>query len=163
LCNDCGWTHVFDFSVDDGGFYRIAPASGDILGFYASGQGWRYEDGLFATPDYYARAVSIRRDFTSTNITSVEMEFNHTQGTWSATGTALSVNTRTGNTVDMAYTENNNEIADGTGLTASVSGDVDSDNIRLLVDASRIQSASYDGFALLTKVTVMGTGTNPFV
>jgi hypothetical protein len=63
----------------------------------------------------------------------------------------------------MAYNESDTQIQDGSNLVATVSGDVTSDNIRILVNASRVQSASYDGFALITKVVVTGTGTNPFI
>lgn len=163
-CDPCvsTWQHTFDFTVSDGGFYVVAPAGADALGQYVASTGWSTSDGLFANPDHYGRAVSIRKDFTTSNITKVEMAYNYVKGTWAATGTALSVNARTGNTVEMSFTKDSDTVSNGNGQSDEVNGDVNADNIRLLLNSSRVNSQNYDGSALITSCTVHGTGTNPF-
>lgn len=164
LCEcDDSWEHTFDFTANDGGWYATAPADGNVLGTYVASQGWSTTDDLFAQPNYYARAVSIRIDFDQTNITELEMTYNYQKGSWSATGTAMSINTRLTNVVTMSYTESSDVIDDGNGENNGVVGDVQADNARLLLDASRVQSQSYSGSALITSCTIRGTGTNPFI
>lgn len=158
------WTHTFDFTVNDGGFVSYPPAGHLPFGVYIPSTGWSFEDKEWDTPPTtWARAISLRRNFTSSNITEASFTYNHTQGTWYAAGTALTVNARLVDVVQMTYVESSVVIADGSGLVATVTGDVTADNVRLFIDSSRQNVIAYDGSCLITSCTIKGTGTNPFI
>lgn len=163
-CDDCGWTHTFDFTVNDGGFVPMDSGFGD-RGVWSSGNGWITTDVQIHPSEIgrYRRTCFIKRDFTETEITRIEMTYDYVEGnTVEPTYATILVGQYDVNTPLATITQNFNSVQDGDDQVQILSNTEDTNSIRLLTTTSSQNSAIYTGSATITKCKVYGTGDNPF-
>lgn len=149
----CEWTHVFDFTIDDGGF-----TPGAVLGAsYSAGNGWGTVDQ--AVGAYWYRIAVIKRVLPSTlTLTYEKYEFNPTHGPFATTNR------------DIMYWDNDevaqqNTGADGAQYLEYTSGGENTDEISNQMAISQASTeAGLGGGGYITKITLKGIGAvDPFL
>lgn len=150
------WTHTFDFTVNDGSWVATLN-SGQPLATWLASTGWSYQDIISGS--FAQRIVEINRSFTSTNITSIDVEFDLTKGTISSTSNlciGLSINgTLVVNSPFSAQSSGANQhfiYAIAAAMTS----------IDFVLNASENNSSTSDGSCLITRMVITGTGIDPF-
>jgi hypothetical protein len=167
---DCGWSHTFDFTVDDYDWYPsnwIPTTPGGDWGAWAPGVGWVWGDGFTGT-GYKARGVVIARNFDESTITYVQFEYDIVPGPFTEPGSNASQVIRLWNdggaTAYKPWYEGGTQ-GEETGKTRTWYGSALADNISILDFCSKDTIPPYnnvDGSIILKRVTVHGTGDNPF-
>lgn len=166
LCDDCVWSHTFDFTVDDGGFSAfgvVLPAN--PTGVWASGVGWTFTDALWSNaPVQYRRAVAIRRDIVpDTELTSFSLTYDLTKGAYSASVTALGMGMQLDATTPASASETSAVITNGVDKVKLITSTQTADRIYVLITPSAQPSAVYSGDVVIKSITLTGTGDNPFI
>lgn len=156
-CNNqtASFTHVFDFSINDGGWI-IAPTR---VGSWSPGVGW-ITDWQFDGAGASARFVSITKAFGSRTITSFAMTYNFTNGTETILedGTTLWNGTISGSPIASAGHANGTNLVVGGPMSPFTS-------VRLSADVTcgnLSGNADPGGSATITKIVISGIGTDPF-
>lgn len=149
---DCAWCYTFDFTADDGGF--SAPFG---LGEYTPGVGWTNTYGFF-TNGY--NGVLIQRVVDMT-LTALEIEFTYIQGTPPIENLVVIANSgfASPNLIVVPYTDPPpTSPLSWTDTATALSG------IAIDVLDGETPGANVDpgGSAAITRLTLHGTGTNPF-
>jgi len=164
-CEDVEWEHVFDFTVDDGGFVARNIWGTGNCALYASGNGWTTQDRYNGATEY-SRLIAIEKTFTpDTHITNVEMRFNCSAITYSSglgTMVGMSLVNQLDGVNQSSYAQNMNEGYDGTNVLRGNPDDATADTIRLFLRCSDFTSPTYQNNAFILNCTVRGTGVNPF-
>lgn len=150
-CSDCGeFTHTFDFTVDDQGFFVF-----DSNGSYSAGVGWVDTDHSFGGTHY--RGVTIALPVPAgTVMTSVIANYTRTGGFCtggSELSTSVGVN---GGTTDIGYCSFPNGPTEWDGMVTSPG------NILARVMCGRRSSVDPGGSVLITSIVVTGVGADPF-
>lgn len=149
------WSETFDFTASDGGFQTSSPA---YIGTYTPGVGW--EDAF----DTGWRRIEIYRDFASSTITGASMHWSGVAGSQNdSSGTPdwqysarITINSAIQAHASAWPTMSPSPIAfSGASLTTT--------RIILAMIASQdTLGTDKGGSGLITRLTVTGTGTNPF-
>lgn len=161
LCPTCNFTHVFDFTVDDGGWVQnTVNVTGGTNGTYVAATGWQFSDTAFAGAGLYRRTVNIEIEFDTRQITQVIIEYDLTKGTYNPTGTAYAL-------LDdevVVNSKQNSALVSGTDLvedTGTISRE--SSKLRVYFASSIRDVVSYSGAGLIKSITVKGIGVDPFI
>lgn len=154
------WTHTFDFTVSDGGW---VPTTVDVgpAAIYVPGVGWDHADFQSPTANYY-RGVDIVRDFSSRELTLVEVHFNvHGIATNQSTSNgrwALNYNAVNEELITFADTTEGDDLVKSHGNAGPGIF-----HLRVFNASSYYTGgATYAGSARITKIIVSGLGTDPF-
>jgi hypothetical protein len=141
-----GWTHVFDFLVNDGGWVEADPPSGS----WTVGNGWVNGHGGSN------ERLHIKRTFTAILVYHVKLEMDWTFGSGdiSAAAHAL-VTTLVGSNVAL-----NNTTVQGTPVIVDL--DVNDTIDQIYMDFFACENVCSNGSVRAFKVTVTGGGTDPF-
>lgn len=161
-CDDCGWSHTFDFTVSDGGWTPKNNGWGN-MGVWSSGNGWDTSDVRISSTGW-ARIANIEIDFVDTVITSVEMTYDVTKGSYNLPAqNAIQVVEWYDSSVEASNEIQFNELSNGDDKKLKLTATNTCDNLSIQVRPSSQASASYSGSGLITKCVVRGQGTNPFI
>lgn len=154
------WCYEFDFTASNGSWTTRSVFSG-TPGSYSGGTGWTHGDFRSSAASSFYRGVEIERTFSSATITSIEMEFNLTKGSYTATSDygVVRIHSPVGTTRAQIL---RTAAVSGSGQTLTFTGLITQTSITLFLHSSVQASASYSGSATITKVTIRGTGVNPF-
>lgn len=162
----CSWEFNCDFTVENCDFYAYAiPAPyDDPIGQYVASTGWDTTDVQeFSTQ--WARATNPAIDFPDTHIDTVDITFDFFEGYWSAVSqVAIGIFGYLDGSLVYTATQSRASTPDGTGQTYSASPNQTLDTIRVIVRPSTSNSGTgpLTGSALVTDITITGTGDNPF-
>lgn len=163
LCT-CVWTHTFDFTVDDGGFYSRSIGgdwtSGNV---WQAGVGWTSFDSYSSSGNKARRLVALGKDFTESEVTEVSFTYNMVVGTRTYNETGLSLNDRLSGVVQSVIQLPFFDLVTGDGQTETLTATDNADMVALYVGCSNQDGANWSGSVLVTSCTVKGTGVNPFV
>lgn len=142
-CDVCGWTHVFDFTVNDGGWSVLEAGYGS----YVEGEGWigQFQDTSTRCDLYLGIS------YTETDVTSVDWVYDKTAG--SGPNNAAYKDLYLG--ADPAGVNHDNPIGTNIGLTTYATTVSD----KAFVD---INTGTAVGTVVLKMATFHGTGENPF-
>lgn len=146
-CHDCeGYTHVFDFTMDDGGF-EVTPSGS--RGTWVSGQGWvaTYNSGVGG-----GRRIEILKTFTDTPVANAVMVYTKSVSSGPNQAAFFSAG---------AFGASNDN-ATGTDLMITVTpGGADVDVLYAGLNSG--DSAGNTGTVVITSITVTGPGDDPFL
>ena len=152
-CSACVWCETFDFTLGQLGWTPTATGPGAV---YHSAVGFGTND--IASGASWARLASIIITFPSTTITKVRMEFSYTYGSISGTPDSVYI-------ADQAGTRLKHDItppANGNADSYEWSGSHVSTAIQCYLLTSYHTAHTFQGAANIFRVTIRGTGTNPF-
>ncbi len=153
----CGrWCHLFDFTVEDGGFTQ-AEASG---GVWTAGVGWVYQDHT-GIGQPAKRQVHITRFTADHNWKYAEIvfeyQFGHVEGSNPPTPLAVAIGGIT--PIFAAWGEIPNGMVRKSASFAATQGGMD---IRILSSWDNVSPKTLDGSVIVKSLKVAGCGTNPF-
>lgn len=155
-----GWSHTFDFTVDNGG-WATGYGTGIVASYSASGWGHsQYTPG--STSDGW-RSVNIRRTFGLREITSVRIIGTYTPGSFYTTtyGLALYLSASGGSPI---YSILSDSMPSGSFDLQWTGDEIDIGAIRVHMYSDLDTSAPYvfTGSILITSIIVTGEGSDPF-
>lgn len=162
--NECQWTHVFDFTAEDGDFAQWE--TGWMSGEWVEGSGW--EARLHNDADSYCRKQhDIRRQFSDTYISEIIWKIDYEEGSVvDQPGGALILKSVVGGVVKTQVRKNFNEISTG-DIELSITPNQLIDEIRIFGACSNALDANCanadSGHAISYRLTVSGTGIDPFL
>lgn len=153
------WTQFFDFSKTYGGFSPLQPnfQPTSYLGIYNPGIGWMPERHNFN--GYLYDAVSLQRNFTPTEITSVSMTYDLTLGI--EYGYVLGAAIGVGVDILNGGTNSVKDPTNGVNRTLTWTGSKVVSYLQIFLDIHG-DGSPYQGSGLLKSVQVSGVGPNPF-
>lgn len=161
-CDDCGWYEEFDFTVSDGGWSAIDFNGYGDRGSWQNGVGWVASDVQHGTSGY-RRVVNIEIDIADTDLTKTRVTYDYVEGN-SVNGGHIAqvISWFENDTLQSSINKTFNQMADGDAQTYQLTDTDIVDNLMAYLASSSEQSATYSGTAIITKIEVWGTGTNPF-
>lgn len=154
----CEWSHVFDFTLSDGGWEQTPRWGVEWqCGVWVDGVGWVYTD---TEPDLKRRHALIRIQFPRSTITSFRVNYTLVKGTFG--GNAVAFSGREWDANSIAYEEFVwwDDLVDGTYDKDYIS---EHQCTELEVWVSSCRWTDWDGYVRINKITVFGTGLDPFV
>ena len=161
-----GWTETLDFTLSEEGFgLRVSCATPE--GAWTLGSGWQALPDLPIEPscDGYATRDVVQRTFASTTLTSILLTYNYTLGS-AYTEDDRQVLIRAGadlSSLSTLASDGSPPVHSGTDLTLGWTGSAAYAAIELNIWASgKKMSTGTDGSSSFKKLTITGTGTNPF-
>lgn len=150
-CASCHWCETFDFSLSAQGW---SPLAGNQA-HYLTGSGWGTVD--IVTGSSWGRVINILLTFPQAGtVTDVDMYFSYSPGSYLAGTTRLSLSDQGG-----AFQQQTTNPATGNDHYIW-SGSRSMTRMGAVVVASNASSPVYSGSALIMRITLRGTGTNPF-
>ena len=167
VCDECVETfeHVFDFTVDNGGWTARNIWGTGNCALYDSGHGWTTQDRYNGASEY-SRLIAIEIPVVpDTEITNVEMVYNCSDVTYSgslSSMTGLTITKLLDSTLVDSYTEELSAVESGLGILRGDPDDATADYIRLFLRCSDFTSAIYQNNAHIVSCTVRGIGSDPF-
>jgi hypothetical protein len=171
LTPDCGWSHTFDFTIDDYDWYPshwVPNTPGGPWGTWTPGVGWVWGDG-YTGAGYLMRAVVLGRTFDERTITYIQMEYDIVPGPFTDPGSNASQGIRlwdNGGAVGVKLWYEGATQEEATGKTRTWYGSVTADNISILDACSKDTIPPYNnvsGSVILKRITIHGEGADPFV
>ena len=161
-CDDCGWVHTFDFLVSDGGWSAVNLGYGDF-GAWENGVGWVSSD-VQTNASFYGRGILIDIDIADTEISSIEMTYEFSKGTYDIPSqNAIQLVQWLDSGVEGASQLTFTESSGGTDLEFGLVETNISDRLTMQVRSSSRTTPVYSGGAVITRCQVRGFGVNPFV
>lgn len=161
-CDGCAWSHVFDFTVDDGGFVPVDSGYGD-RGVWSTGVGWIGTDVQISATPRYRRGMLIEKSFPDTELTRIDVLYDYIQGTVEFNESAFAIVMLESNITQASFSILFNDMVDGDDQEESLVDTRTCDEIRLGLSSSNKNDPAYSGTCIITRCTVYGTGTNPFI
>ena len=147
------WQQDDDFTASDGGW-----STQDVGGSYSAGVGWSSVDAL-AGISYY-RGVEITKTIAATTITNISFTYNLTKGT-STSGANIITDIEINGSLVASLTFD--EESNGTGKTLSYAVRTTGvTSIAVTARSSVASTAVYSGSVLITSISIVGEGSNPF-
>ena len=164
-CGDWVFTMLFDEWDNNLILWEICDGSNCV-----EGGEWVLNEGWNTTPEVYAGNegrdfLSLQLDFQQTIITSVELEFDISFGTWAdTTRPALALALRNEGVGVGGFGANRDQMTSGTGQIYNWAGSTPADRVEFYIRASRDISAPYafNGSARAYRLTFTGNGPIPF-
>ena len=167
-CDECGdtWEHVFDFTVDDGGFIaRDIWGTGDCA-IWTNGVGWSYANRSNGAAEY-SRIVAIKQDIVDTEITSMSMTYTISTPIFNPGSLGNNICRQIayfyGSSNISDIKTNMNAVTSGTDVTVTLTDTQTVDEVRMFLRVYNTTIANYIGNAVITSCTIQGNGTDPFV
>jgi len=163
VCTDCNdpttWTHVIDFEVTDGMFVAtVQPVFNDVpTGTYVSGVGWTADDVRNTSFNSWEKRLIANRTIGSTAITRLLLEYDAATGPNPRNGFVRGLDNQ-GNIVvqDLGTTQGGQQEFEWTG-NATV------EQIQIGLTPATGSSSPLPGSGTAKRLTIEGTGVNPFV
>ncbi len=166
------WTHTFDFTVNDSGWVDLSNFhGGPAYATYTPGTGWTHTDTARRPGSgTESRAAGIMFDYTvgSSVITRIAVTFDLTKGSYTfSTDPALNIqDTLTafpGSSSVLLQVQQSNAVS-GSGQTEVWTGTSSTGRVAAAVFSSADTTApfAFSGSATIRKITLSGTGPNPF-
>lgn len=161
VCNNqsLSWEQIFDFALSPGGWTLQTYGAPGFAGVWTPGVGWVHTDNVYT--GFNVRGVNIlHASMVDSPVTFLEVLFNFTQGTYDSTpqhaetvyaGAVALIDRATGALV--------------TGANKTLGGIVSgaSDDPWQLYFYSDNTAGAPSGAVTIKKITIRGTGVNPFV
>lgn len=154
------WCYEFDFTASNGSWTPRTVFSG-TPGSYSAGVGWVHGDFRSSASSSFYRGVEIVRTFSSATITSIEVEFDLTKGSYVSSSDYGVVRIESPSPTVRAQILRSAAVS-GSAQTLTFTGLITQTSITLFLHSSVQASASYSGSATIKRVTIRGTGVNPF-
>jgi hypothetical protein len=158
-CADCGWTQVLDFSLYAQGFGRFI-SDGERYGVFTPGVGWETTFQTNSSGAY--QPCDIERGWVTTHIDTIRIDYDATLGLQNPPARLW--------LYDYPYTNGASPIAqhaiiEGQGQTHmfTINADMDGVGIELNVGLNVGGNSDPGGHGVIKKVTIRGTGDNPFI
>lgn len=158
-CDALEWQHVFDFSVSKQAWYLWDGFVGVPSGVYDAGDGWRAAVRLYSGNNQMN--LVIRTAFQATTITAIDILYDVEVGV-NTIGTAPFI--QLFKNADGSPFQQWSNLADGDHETKHWSGSESMGMLSLALTAAAdaADPAAPGGSALVRKITLRGTGVNPF-
>jgi len=160
-CPSCEWCYTFDFTADDGDFLPnvyTSPLFWQFQPAWSSGQGWSAGQVRQGTGNNRWQGININRTLpASAHVTELELEYSIILGQCS-TGTCFYAQL-----VDNVGTVKNENLTTSGTKTLNWTGSRTMTGIAIGVQSAFCTNAcTPSGAVVVTRLTMRGTGDNPF-
>lgn len=163
LCQDCppevtgDWSHVFDFAINNGGFYPQSPVWAET--HWTTGVGW--ESGTSQSGDTCRQGAVIIKDFSAREIVRLRLTVDRSHGTADPAdpNSLEQIRLQSGDTIlftaDFGNPQELVHVYEYVGNVASVN------RLRVVSVYNGVPCANNGGYVNIKKLEVWGLGTKP--
>jgi hypothetical protein len=161
LCEGCAqtWCAIEDFTTGDKDWLVAAVNPAGVI----SPTGWQPTD-IISETDARWRGINIEKEFDSSTITSIKLDYDLTIANFDGNTTALAILYSTGGGETVVFSKNRDNVQQGTGVQIEWTGSIVMSKIRLFIRSSLDTTSPYMPYAgscLIPQVEICGDGTKP--